>query len=81
MLKPSTQNGKGGRGFVAFLLHFKAWLNTKEYGAVLDANFDNKLPNTESEFSMLLVTADGSRELTEIAKAKLIALNQNLKAM
>jgi len=80
-LRPPKYNGNGGRAFVVFVLHFKAWLNTQGCGGVLDADFDIALPSSESERATLLVALSGSDAAAKAdAKTKLIALDMNAKA-
>ena len=43
-LRSPKYNDKGGRDFVVFSLHFRAWLNTQGCGAVLNVNFDYQVP-------------------------------------
>ena len=76
--KPSRCNGKGGRDFIVFGIHFKAWLHTQGIGAVLDPNFESTLPNAESDRTGLLTAAAGSNATeAAAAKEKLRALDQN----
>ena len=64
-LRPPKYNGKGGRHFVIFSLHFRAWLNTQGCWGVLDAEFDIALPSKESERAVLLVSASSSDDERE----------------
>ena len=81
-LRPPKYNGKGGRHFVIFSLHFRAWLNTQGWASVLDADSDMALPSKESERTELLVKASSSDAAVNAdAKIKLIALGINAKAI
>ena len=82
-LRPPKYNGKGGRHFVIFSLHFRAWLNTQGWAAVLDRDFDITLPGKESQRAALLVNASSSSDATvkADAKTKLIVLDINAKAI
>ena len=81
-LRPPKYNGKGGRHFVIFSLHFRAWSNTQGCGDVLDADFDIALPSKESERTELLVKrSDSDAAVKADVKAKLIALEMNAKAI
>ena len=72
-LRPPKYNGKGGRHFVIFSLHFRAWLNTQGCGGVLDPDFDIVLPGKESERAALFVSASSSYAAVKAdAKTKLI---------
>ena len=80
-LRPPKYNGKGGRDFVVFSLHFRAWLNTQGCGSVLDADLDIALPTKESDRATLLVAVSRSDATAKTdAKTKLIALDVNAKA-
>ena len=80
--KPPRYNGKGGRDFIVFGIHFKAWLHTQGIGAVMDANFESTLPDAESDCTDLLTVAAGAdADAAEEAKRKLRALDQNSTAV
>ena len=69
--KPPRYNGKGGRDFIVFSIHFKAWLHTQGKGAVLDANFESQLPATGNKRETLKITATGSSDTAEAAKKEI----------
>ena len=80
--KPPRYNGKGGRDFVVFGIHFKAWLHTQGIGEVLDLNFESTLPTAESDRTGLLTEAAGAdATVAAAAKKRLRALDANSAAV
>ena len=81
-LRPPKYNEKGERHFIIFSLHFRAWLNTQGWAAVLDQKFDITLPGKESERAELLINASSSDAGVKTdAKTKLIELDINAKVI
>ena len=81
-LRPPKYNRNGGRYFVIFSLHFRAWLNTQGWAAVLDRNFDITLLSKESERAAHLVNASSSNAGVKAdAKTRLIVLDRNAKTI
>ena len=68
--KPSRNNGEGGRDFIVFTIHFKAWLHTKGIGAVLDTNYDSQPLRPKRDCSTLIIAAGESGSTASAAKEK-----------